>query len=312
MIFFANQGIRQTLQLKSDLVAEASYVDLAFNLAGADPEIIKGVIRPMLPHITIRRLKIEGGAIIHAGIGVSAETNAPRTVRVSSDHPELLSLPASVTVGVSERVVSVEIQSLPVPKLTKVTITASFNSATTTKVVTLSPEIAVRSVSVPPVAYTGANLLVTASLAAAAPYGGSEFIVTSDDLPVQPTRFFVPYGSTKGDCYINVPNITSAISGTILIQHATTKISKPCEFRPNEVTGLTISPVTIKGGVNRPKVNGTVTVGTPFDGVVSLQSSDPLIVSVPATVQVSRSALSTTFPIQHYAVTEKKTVTIND
>ncbi len=74
------------------------------------------------------------------------------------------------------------------------------------------------------------------------------------------------------------------------------------------LTSVTFSPGTVAGG---SPATGTVTFGSVTDGaVVALTSSNPVVVSVPASVVVSGGASTGTFPVATTAVTVDTVVTV--
>ena len=106
---------------------------------------------------------------------------------------------------------------------------------------------------------------------------------------VGPGTFACVNGTANGVNVVDCLNINPTPSGPVLVS-------------------VTFSPTTVVGG---SPTTGTVRFGSVTDGaVVSLVSSDPAVVSVPAETVVSGGQASGAFPVTTSAVTAVTTVTV--
>lgn len=159
---------------------------------------------------------------------------------------------------------------------------------------------------------TAAQGTVTLIAAATA---DTEVALESTDTTVVtvPASVTVPAGATSADFTVNTipfngPGTFACVHGTAGgVTHTDCININPTPSGP-VLESVTFSPTTVVGG---SPATGTVTFGSATDGaVVSLTSSNPAVVSVPAEMVVSGGQSSGDFPVTTSSVTATTAVTV--
>jgi trimeric autotransporter adhesin len=243
-----------------------------------------------------------------------AAPSGGETLNVAASNRSL-SVPASVQIGGGSSFGQFTVTGNAVSTSTPVTVTVSLGTTTATTNLTVDPATAATVASVaafPAVAASGDPVTVDVSLTSSAPPGGLTVALSSDTpaLPV-PATASVPAGSSL----VQVPTTAGAVGATT-VAHLTasfsgTTVSGRVEIDPTrDLTGIVVSPTTTDGTKGS---TGQVTVSVPADGsnyTVALQSSNPSIADVPATVAFLNGEQTASFPISTTAVASPTDVTI--
>jgi hypothetical protein len=213
-----------------------------------------------------------------------------------------LTAPAGVQIagGSSFGQFSVTGNAVSSPTPVSVTVSLGGSSATTSLTVTPATAAAVSSVSAfPSTVASGDPVTVDVSLSAAAPPGGLTVALSSDTnaLPL-PASAVVPAGSTL----VQVSTTAGSV-GAVTIAHLSASgggstAAGQVEIDPSrDLTAFVVSPTTTDGTKGS---TGQVTISVPADGgnyAVALQSSNPAVAAVPASVAFLNGQQTASFPI---------------
>jgi len=240
-----------------------------------------------------------------AQLAVSLAAPAPvggAIVALAASPAGLVSFPASVTVGAgattAEATVSVPAPTGPV----EITFTATVGGTVRTAALTVAPPAALVSVSASPTAVTaGGSTSVLIRLVSAAPPGGKTVSLTSSvpDALVVPATATVLEGSTTTSVTATAP--ASAPDATVTITASDGSVQKTATVAVLPTARISALSFAASGGFPGESVTGTLTLtgAAPVGGYpVDLSSSQPGVISVPASIVVAAGQLSTTFLAQ--------------
>ncbi len=159
----------------------------------------------------------------------------------------------------------------------------------------------------------GTGLIGTATLADVAPAGGIVVTLTSSvpSAASVPATVTIPPGAKAVP--FNITTVPVINDTPVLISAATNGITQTANLivKAPQLLLVSLSASTVKGGTT---VTGRVTLGSaapPAGVVVTLNSSNALQASVPATVTVPGGATTNTFPITTTAVSTSSRLTIS-
>ena len=233
------------------------------------------------------------------------------TVSLSSSDPAV-TVPASVTIGAGEARATFAITTAAVTADTPVTITAAGGGCTKTATLTVKA-VTVSRLSVAPTAVMGGRSAAGwLRLNTPARAGGVVVALSSSDASVGvPASVAIAAGATTAAFPITTSavaantavTITAACGGASRIAMLTVKAPTPYL--------LVVSPASIIGGY--PVVGSRVLLNAPAPAgglVVALESSNPAVANVPATVTVPAGTTCGTFAISTTAVSAAAGVTI--
>jgi hypothetical protein len=226
-----------------------------------------------------------------------------------------LTVPSTVAISGGSSFGQFAVTGNAVAGATPVTVTVSLGTASTSVDLTVNPAAAATVFSVaafPGVVAAGDPVTVNVSLGSSAPPGGATVTLASDSpaLPL-PATVVVPAGSSIA----HVPTTAGSV-GAATVAHVTasvggTSASGSVEIDPSrDLTNLVVSPTTTDGAKGS---TGTVAISVPADGnnfTVALQSSNPAVAGVPASVAFLDGQQTASFPITTTAVDASTDVTI--
>jgi LmbE family N-acetylglucosaminyl deacetylase len=176
--------------------------------------------------------------------------------------------------------------------------------------VSTPPALASLSVS-PPSVSGGGSATGTATLSAAAPDGGAQVTLSSDNAAVTvPASVTVPAGATSANFNVSTSAVSTPTSATISGSYGGATKTAPLAVVPALISSLSISPSSVAGGTT---ASGTVTLNgpAPAGGAQVALSSNSGAASVPASVTVPAGAASATFTITTTSVSASTSVTIS-
>ncbi len=271
---------------------------------------------------------ITGGLFTTGTVTLNQLAPAPSlatvTVSVSSSHPDVAAiLQPSLTFTQGSDTASFGIQTAAVAADTAVTITVTLpagplstgGTLTATLIVKGAPQAgAVRSLFVNPPSVLGGNAATgTVVLDGLAPAGGAVVSLESANPAVVslPPAVTVAAGTDRASFSITTSPVATQTNVTLIARFnnsftATTVAVLP----PLTVASLAFNPSTVVGG---NASTGTVTLSGAAGAsgaVVSLSSSNPGVVSVPATVTVTAGAASASFTATTASVAATTSVTV--
>jgi thermitase len=152
--------------------------------------------------------------------------------------------------------------------------------------------------------YGGDTITATASLAAAAPAGGTTLQVSSGNSSVAgvPTQVSVAAGSTSVTFSVKTTAVVSEVDVSITVGTGSASVSKTLRVLPAVPDSITFNPWEVRGG-NGATATLTLNGVAPVGGVsVSLTSENANVLQVQSSVYVPAGQNSVTFPITTSAV----------
>jgi hypothetical protein len=268
-------------------------------------------VTPLLAGMFVNPGTIIGGASASGLILLNGNAGSGgASVAIRSNSPSI-TVPATVTIPQGASQATFTINSSSVTSATTGAITATVLGATAQSSLTLEP--ALSSISVTPTSVPGgANATLVIYLGANAPTGGWQVNLSSGNPSVAsvPATVTLPAGTrylqvrvtTNPQCS-NTPITLTASSGASTLNTTLTVTLPP----PVSLSFVS----SVKGGT---PVTATVSLsysacssGLP----VALQSSNPSVASVPATVTIAGGQKSATFIITTFSVTTTTTLNIS-
>lgn len=253
----------------------------------------------------------------------AAAPSGGSTVGLSSNSTFAI-VPSSVTVpaGATSATFTVNTNNGFVLSNTAVTITATLGNSTVQANMTITPGIAVSSISLKPSTVTGGSSSTgTVTIASPAPSGGNEVLLSTSqnppcNLPVSfPTNpVTVPAGSTSTSFTVHTTSTTTSCTAPIYGQSGGATVSANFTVNPGSsdptVSSLILNPTSVSGGSSS---TGAVTLSAsaPSGGtVVTLSSSNTSVAAVPSSVTVAAGKTSATFTVGTQSVTTTTNVAI--
>jgi hypothetical protein len=178
--------------------------------------------------------------------------------------------------------------------------------------------VALSKVTLSPASVVGSNSTTanTVSLTSAAPTSGATITLTSSDPAVAavPASVTVAGGATVSPQFtITTTAVAALTSVTITASDGASQKTATLSVKPAVPASVKLSPKTVTGGNSTTGNTVTLDGQAPAAGtVVTLQSSDPSVAAVPASVTVSAGAtVSPDFTITTTAVAAQTPVTIS-
>ena len=256
----------------------------------------------------------------------AAAPSGGSTVGLSSNSTFAI-VPSSVTVpaGATSATFTVNTNNGFVLSNTAVTITATLGNSTVQANMTITPGIAVSSISLNPSSVTGGSSSTgTVTLSAAAPSGGNEVLLSLSQNPpppcssqiILPSKVTVAAGNTRASFTVGTLSVSSTCSAQIFGQSGGATVSATLTVTPGgstspTVSSLTLNPTSVTGGSSS---TGTVTLSAsaPSGGtVVALSSSNTSVATVPSSVTVAAGKTSATFTVSTQSVTTTTSAVIS-
>jgi hypothetical protein len=182
------------------------------------------------------------------------------------------------------------------------------------------PSVQLQSIKLNPSSVVGGSPSTgTVTLSGAAPAGGAAVALSSKKPLVVPTNVTVPFGLTSANFSITTGPVAVQtqiqISGTyVTSQFATLTLQPPGPPPPPPVqaalASVSLLPASVLGG-NPSQGTVTLTSAAPLGGaVVTLQSTNPPIASVPGTVTVLPNSTNAIFTVTTAGVSSDTSVMI--
>lgn len=235
------------------------------------------------------------------------------TIAMTSSHPSIVPVPSAIAMPGNLAWTQVMVSVSPlVTEATAVTLTATLNSVTASRVVVVQPASLKSLQMSAPIVAGGDWTSVRVNLNGAAPPGGAAVALSSDDAAVIPPAIVtVPAGYFSGSAWVQTSAVTSAVTATVTGAYKGASAQTAVFLQPQRPpVSLTLNfPSTLSGG----RAIGTVTVASAagYAESIALASSHPSVASVPAAVSIRPGMTSANFSIATGAVTAPTEVTIS-
>lgn len=240
----------------------------------------------------------------------------PRTVMLTSSHPTVASVPASVQTGQRNNVATFTITTHPISTPTNVTITATEGGVSRQAVLTVRPPILTTLSINPDPLRGGDNAIATITVNRPAPTNW----LCSIAGPFPPIFFtsgsivtFLP-GAVSTTKMVNSQALASEVNALITVRPPTGQspsVSTILTVVPTRVATLTLAPASVTGG---DVSLGCVTLNGDAAGtmaVVSLSTSNPTLVGVPPSIQIPIGDNDGCFLVQSQDIGACEAVTIS-
>lgn len=244
-------------------------------------------------------------------------------VSLSSDNPNLVSMPSFVTIPAGQTSASFPVQTSTTGVTTIVNVSASYGGATKTTGLTIaapSENIPISSITLSPSTVVGGGNIgvrVTVNLASGSPLEGARIMLSSSNPSIVPVPRVIRtnfQGQTSAFADVAATTVAAPIQVTITAtyggstQSAILTVTPPASNAPS-IVGLTLNPSTIAGG-NASQGTVTLSAAASAPATVALSSSSAPIVGVPASVIVPAGATSANFTVSTTPVSSPFTATV--
>ena len=274
------------------------------------------VVLPSLSSLTVSQASVAGGAtvVVTVSLGAAAPTGGSSVTLSSSS--AAFPAPASIVVPAGQSSASVNVISSGVSASTAVTVTAKYNGGTKTASLTLTPAVlpSLTSIAISQAAANGNGAeILTVTLSAAAPTGGSTVMLSSSNRALTvPAGIVVPAGAKSVSGIVEAAAVTASTTVTLTATYnggsKTATVTLVPVVVPTLAT-LSASPASVKGGTIAT-LSVALSGPAPAGGsVISLTSSSAAL-PLPASVLMPAGAASGWLQVETRAVTAPITVTI--
>ena len=278
------------------------------------PARVNITIRPVvdLSYVTASPLSVTGGAAVVGRVGLGGPAPAGGfTVSLSSSHASV-TVPASVTLPAGQSTATFAVTTAAVAADTPVTLTAAGGGTTRTGRLTVKA-LVVNYLTVSPTAVVGGgratgrvtlNRPVPAGEVTVALSSGDAAVVVPASVSVVAGTATAVFPITTGPVPANTPVVIAATCGGVG-RTATITVKPPTPQM------LVVSPATITGGYQCLGSRVLLNAAAPAGGfAVALESGNPAVASVPATVVVPAGQTRGNFTITTTTVSATTAVTI--
>jgi hypothetical protein len=269
---------------------------------------------PTLERITLEPNPVVGGNPSTGTLSVAERACASGglQVQLSSSHPNVASVPRSVTVPAGQRTATFTVTTQAVCSQVQVTIRAQLGNSERQAVLTVNPP-ALESLTLDPNTVVGGNPSTgTVALNAPAPAGGLQVQLSSNNPNVAsvPASVTVPAGQRTASFRVDTRVVASQTQVMITARLGNSSRQATLTVNPPALESLTLDPNTVVGG--NPST-GTVSLNAPAPSgglQVQLSSSHPNVASVPPSVTIPAGQRSAIFTVNTQAVASQTQVTI--
>lgn len=245
---------------------------------------------------------------------ISLLNNAPSSgvsVALSTDRPDLISIPNNVTVPGGSQSVFVDINTDYVNDYEIVTITASLFDTEASALLTIMPST-VDDIKINPISVTGGKQAIgQVMLRKAAPPGGVSVQLESTDPNVQiPNSVFFAEGQNVVDFVVDTQPVKATTKAKVIANLNGTYASANIEVVVPVASMLEVLPGTVgsgETGLGRVHLSGPAPEG---GVIVKLKSGNKAIATVPDSVVVPQGQTSAEFPINTLSVPSVKAVSL--
>jgi hypothetical protein len=242
----------------------------------------------------------------------SPATGSAVVVSLSSNHPDMASVPSSVTIPIGIRTNTFTIQSNVVQSDAPVVITATGTSVTRKDTIIVKA-LKIKSLQLPDTVAGGSTVYGDVTLNDIAPSAGISVTLECDAPSVAPVPagFTITSGNKTRNFSFKTNPVIDFTRATITARTSNSEKSKVMIIRPPLLDSIRISPSTIKGG-------NPVTLTIWFDGyapqgdsLIILSSANPDIASLAGTAIIRVNEKSTSIPITTKGVASEVSVAFN-
>jgi subtilase family serine protease len=255
--------------------------------------------------LTATPTAVMGGVGSSGKITVSAPSQAGlNTCNLTSDHPSILTLPASVTVPVGTTTATFAMATHGVAALTHVIVSANYIGTIKTCTLDVKPAALNRIALSRTTVISGGGTQLSLILDANAPSGGASVALSSSNpqaAPV-PASAAVPYDLKSKNIVVTSRGVDTSTVVTFTATYKSIAKTAQLTVSPASLTALTVTPTSVYGGqtsLGRATFDGAA----PASGsTMTVTSGTPAVATAPATVNVAANGLSQAFTITTHGV----------
>lgn len=303
-----------TLQTSASGGGSATIVASAKDVSRSALLVVNPAGGPSLSALNLSADSVGGGASLTGTVILSGPAPLGGAVVQLSASATVVQPPSSVTIAFGQQSATFTIATTAVTSQQTVTITGSYNSSTQAARLNVMPPFAF-SLSADSVT-GGQTVTGTITLGSAAPVSGAIVRLATSDLSVAsvPQVLTIASGQTSASFTIATTATSTARSVTITATYGSSSLAASLSVLPQgapSLAGLSLGASSVTGGSS---VLGTVTLTAAAGSVgvnVTLQSSNSLVVQLPASVTISNGQTSASFTIRTTAVVSTQTITIS-
>lgn len=254
-----------------------------------------------------------GGTTLTARIALNSQAGpGGETITFTNPRPDVVKLPPSVVVPAGASFIEFSVATNPVSDGANITVTAHRGLSSRNTVITVHP-FTIRSLSIAPqVVVGGQNATGTLSFPLPVPDSGVTITLTSErpGIVSVPATVNVPAGVTSYNFTVTTVPTHTTESVRVTASFGSSSQSAFITVQTPSLFSFVVNPRTVQGGNN---TLGTVTLNGPAPAggaVVTLQSLNPAVVQVPASITVPAGATSAQFTITTSPVQSQQSVSV--
>ena len=249
----------------------------------------------------------------YVSLNFTAPTGGAAVALASSDG-SAATVPASVTVPAGSSSTAYTVTSLNVTSLRFVMLTATYNGGTAAATITIRPvALNGHSANSDTLAVNGQTLTGSVALSTSAPAGGVLVSLASSAAGAVtiPASVMIPGGASSATYPIAAQSVTALTPVTLTATLNGHAYPLTLTVIPLWVTSHSPSAPTVVGGNYNPTASVGLNFSAPTGGaVVSLTSSDPTAISVPAAVTIPAGSSLVSYTLTTHPTPNLRTVTL--
>ncbi len=270
-------------------------------------------IDPWLDALTLSNDTVVGGNPVGARVTLNAPARGGGAqVPLTSTNPSVASVPSSVTVLPGETTVIFDVITTGVATEQFADITALYAGLASTKTLRIIPANLLFLAFDPQRVAGGTSSTGTIQLDGFAPPGGAMVSIVSDNFAAAvPATVTVPEQTSSTTFTVTTSIVTVNTTANITATYNSRTVASTLDVLRADLVLLTLNPDSVLGG--NPST-GIVAVDAVAGGgglTVALSSSDPLVASVPSSVQIAPGSTSAQFTVTTFPVPVDTNVTIS-
>ena len=277
-----------TFNLITKQVTSPATVNVTATFNGISKSTATTVSVITITSMTLAPTSLTGGLSSTGSITISGPAPVGGAViALTSANPDVISVPTSVSIAAGATTAAFKVNAAHVVALVQSSVLASYLGSTKTVALQVQP-IKLASISLSPSSTVGGQSAVTGfvTLSGPAPAGGIVVPLTSNNETVIPyTQTTVQEGATMASFGMTTVTIESAISAVITAQYGGVTKSATLSVNPLAINSITVSPGFTGGNSTKWRVtmNGVAPAG---GTIMTLTSSNPAVITLPATVTI--------------------------
>jgi hypothetical protein len=265
---------------------------------------------PTLSSVVLNPTTVTGGTSSIGTVTLSAPAPSGGVTVMLSDNSSSATTPPSVTVAAGLTTATFTVTTAAVGSITGVTVTATYNGASTQASLTINPPV-LSSVSLSPTSVTGGTSSTgTVRLNGPAPAGGSQITLSDNSTSAAtPPSVTVAAGSTSATFTVTTTAVAATTSVTVSAAYKAVTAQASLTIIPPILSSLGLSPTSVVGGNSS---TGTVTLNgpAPAPGIVVTLSDNSSAAQVPASVTLATGSRTATFIVNTLGVGSSTSATI--